>query len=459
MNCAQIKEQLVDFLYDELPTGLRAAFAEHLRGCPGCSAEVATYQRTLGQARAALVGPLLQEPPARVRLAVLEAARTAARSARKAEGPGFFARFWRTPWLLPAFGAVSVATVVFLVRVLKNPEVIPGQRRQSVEEIAPATPLPAAQPPTAQPAADTAAAAKGGDKEVEDAGIGRVAKVSGHKGKATGGMMASKAEAPASESARKRKNLGLNPHSGSLRGNATAGGPAPSRFAEPPPPRAAVKASRDIDDLMGAFDRGKKAAPPAPTETKQPTAKKSSGGREKDTLSLDEFAGDAEPSGKTNRITSKQISQKPDYALPPPAPAGAVAAPAPSPASPPAPAWSARMRQAEVADEEATEAANEPSFDAIAQEKASKGGSKDAPSLDESIRKADRLFAAADWNAAAAAYRDLLRRFGSHKDAPKWRDRMNQSLVAEEESRKVKTPKATKAAKAKTVDDVLNGNK
>jgi anti-sigma factor RsiW len=439
MNCAQIKEQLVDFLYDELPASLRAAFAEHLRGCPGCSAEVATYQKTLGQARAALAGPLAQEPPARVRLAVLEAARTAARSARKAEEPGFFARFWRTPWLLPAFGAVSVATVVFLVRVLKNPEVVPGQQPQSSEERAPATPQPIAQPPAAQPAA----AAKGDDKEVGAAGIGRVAKASAHKGKAAGGMMASKAEGPAPVSVRKRKDLGFDPLSGSLRGNATAGGPAPTRFAEPPPPRAAAKASREIDDLMGSFDTGKKAAPPAPTETKQPTAKKSSGGREEGTLSLDEFAGAPEPAAQAARPSA------PSYA-----PAGAAAAPAPQPATRPA-----VRRQAEVADEEATEAANEPSFDAKAKEKADKGGSKDAPSLDESIRKADRLFAAADWNAAAAAYRDLLRRFGSHKDAPKWRDRMNQSLVAEEESRKVKTPKATKAAKAKTTDELLQGDK
>ena len=84
---------------------------------------------------------------------------------------------------------------------------------------------------------------------------------------------------------------------------------------------------------------------------------------------------------------------------------------------------------------------------------------KSGPSLDEGVRKAERLYAGQDWIAAAAAYRDLLDRFPTYKDAPKWRDRMNQSLVAEEESRKVKTPKATKAAKAKTVDDVLNGNK
>ena len=85
MNCAQVKEQLVDFLYDELSPSLRTAFTEHLRGCPGCQAEVATHEKALGQARAALGGPLLQEAPARVRAAVLAAAQAAA--AKRAAQP------------------------------------------------------------------------------------------------------------------------------------------------------------------------------------------------------------------------------------------------------------------------------------------------------------------------------------------------------------------------------------
>ena len=33
MNCAQIKEQLVDYLYEELPPKARESFTEHLQGC------------------------------------------------------------------------------------------------------------------------------------------------------------------------------------------------------------------------------------------------------------------------------------------------------------------------------------------------------------------------------------------------------------------------------------------
>ena len=83
---------------------------------------------------------------------------------------------------------------------------------------------------------------------------------------------------------------------------------------------------------------------------------------------------------------------------------------------------------------------------------------KAEPSLDESVRKAERLFASQDWNAAAAAYRDLLRRFPSHKDAPKWRERLNASVLAEQERHKPPLLKAKAAAKAVS-SDPLDGLK
>jgi anti-sigma factor RsiW len=47
MNCAQVKEHLIDFLYEEMPTEARASFAEHLRDCPARSADLASYKKTL----------------------------------------------------------------------------------------------------------------------------------------------------------------------------------------------------------------------------------------------------------------------------------------------------------------------------------------------------------------------------------------------------------------------------
>jgi hypothetical protein len=72
--------------------------------------------------------------------------------------------------------------------------------------------------------------------------------------------------------------------------------------------------------------------------------------------------------------------------------------------------------------------------------------------IDDSIRKADRLFASQDWNAAADAYRDLLRRFPRHKDVPKWRDRMNASTVAYQQTLEAKR-------KRRISDDPLSGVK
>ena len=263
MNCAQVKEQLVDFLYEELPPNLRAAFVEHLHGCPGCSAEVASHQKALGQARAALAGPLLQEPPARVHAAVLAAAKEAAATAKR-DQPGFLARFWRTPWLLPAFGAVSVAAAVFLVKVLKNPEGLPGQKPRPVDELAvPAVlPAPAATRPAVipEPAGQTEAATGLAAEEqraraIAQANPPRAARGRSRRPETVARRAAGKAEAP--------------PRAGA---GAPASG-ASTRFAEPPPPRPAARASRDIDDMLGSV--GRRPAPgTVASEATKPTAEK-----------------------------------------------------------------------------------------------------------------------------------------------------------------------------------------
>jgi hypothetical protein len=117
-----------------------------------------------------------------------------------------------------------------------------------------------------------------------------------------------------------------------------------------------------------------------------------------------------------------------------------------------------KMKRDEESAEKASaldsdEGADERSYEGAKDKKAGeKAGEKAGPSLDESVRKADRLFASQDWNAAATAYRDLLRRFPSHKDAPKWRDRMNESNVAYQRTLEAKRKKAVS-------DDPLSGSK
>jgi TolA-binding protein len=125
------------------------------------------------------------------------------------------------------------------------------------------------------------------------------------------------------------------------------------------------------------------------------------------------------------------------------------AAGAPAPSAPQPSVVRKKMNRAE----ETADKSSELESDSAAKDK--KTGEKGGPSLDESVRKAERLYASQDWNAAAAAYRDLLNRFPSHKDTPRWRDRMNHSLIAEQESRTIKP----KAAKAKSADEALDGVK
>jgi anti-sigma factor RsiW len=495
MNCAQIKEQLVDFLYGELSANEQAAFSEHLRGCPGCHAEVTSHQNTLGRARAALSGPLAEEPPARIHAAALAAARAAAappaRRPAIEEKPGFFAWLWRTPWLLPAFGAASVATAVFLVRVLKNPEVIPGQHPRSLDErsigASTATPPPApAQEPAALPAAPAAGLGPAEAKKAKTPGaLGEVAKQASHEARRLVAGAAGKGAAPTVAEPARRKSGDLDHLIAGSKASGTAGGGTPSRFAEPPPPRPSSRTSAEEDDLLGGLTgEGKSAsaaaqagAKPAVNEAK--LAKKAKLAR--DATGAEALADESEdrPAGRVGRQADQALLEKREYAAPPPAaaPAPVAAEPArPSPRAVSAANASAALGAPAAAPAKATahadkarraapaaEAAPAKVADSMAVEprsdtgESSKARAKDAagPSLEESIRKAERLFANQDWSAAAAAYRDLLRRFPTHKDAAKWRARVDQSLVAEAEARQRKDAQTgSKAAKAKS-NDVL----
>lgn len=484
MNCAQIKEHLVDFLYDEMPADARTAFLEHIRGCPVCGRELASHQRTLGHARMALAGQLAQEPPARVHLAVMEAAAQAATKAATKAAPqavqlrrshareelGFFARLLRTPWLLPAFGAAGIATAVFLVRVLKNPEVIPGQEPRVVDEralapsAAPAAPTMAERQASDIPGSATVAPMKNEPKALDKMKLAKSVRDQGE----IGGNVPAIAEkktiakdpvtgvgktAPAAAVGRKVATEGWGASARAGRPAAKSLGlheevtneAAPSRYAEPPPrsvpqPLAKVLPAHEVDD----FDED---------------------------LSLDQTPA---PKVAARPSPASAAPSEARYAAPPPSSAGSFAAPAPAqapvyaeeearvPAAQPRPHRNEQPTPppptpSKKKEARATAGAGESFADAeiAAADKGAARERKDTSSLDESVRRADRLFADGDWSAAAAAYQDLLRRFPSAKDAPKWRERMNSATVAAREGRK---PSSTKAAKAKgVVNDPLNG--
>jgi anti-sigma factor RsiW len=479
MNCAQVQERLIDFLYGDLPAPARDLFAEHLQGCPACKAEVASYQRTLGSARIALGGPLNDEPPARVHLAVVEAAKAAAKTNPRVgrDELGFFARLWRTPWLLPAFGAASVATVVFLVRVLKNPEVLPGQHPHSIEERALSTPEPVAAPaatlapkPAAIPAAEV--------KAKEESDRGRALAPARGMGKRAANDVPSPIDTPTVH-AKGKKAISNDPLSGLNLGEGPSSSGGLGRFAEPPPLRQAVsKSSGSLDDLLDEV-REQPRERESPQRRAQPSMAPA-GGKADRNVSADQDRLDgmseimAAPAKKAPRPEPVAEMAKPavrSIAQPAGTPAAAAASSyAPVPAAAPSArpvrdypaaqaaetAPSAPLPVVRHRGEKQAEKTLEDSAQAdgrfLAKDKAAKGESKAGPTLDESVRKAERLYASQDWNAAAAAYSDLLNRFPSHKDAPKWRNRMNESNDAYQRALEAKRKKVLS-------DDPLSGSK
>jgi Putative zinc-finger len=120
LECRQMDELMMDWLYDELDPTSSARVAEHVGICPRCSAEVGALRRT----REAFRDLSDLEPPASVSAILLhEAARRAPAAAHHpspdvAAAAGFGARlrsWFRFPALHPA--ATAVATLVLVAGV------------------------------------------------------------------------------------------------------------------------------------------------------------------------------------------------------------------------------------------------------------------------------------------------------------------------------------------------------
>ncbi|HEU5059383.1 MAG TPA: anti-sigma factor [Kofleriaceae bacterium] len=120
LDCSKIDELMMDWLYQELDESSSKRIAEHVEGCPRCSAEASALQRT----RAAFRDLSPVEPPSALSAILLhEAARRAPAVAVAApraadSGVGFWARLraWFRPIALhPA--AAAVATLVLIAGV------------------------------------------------------------------------------------------------------------------------------------------------------------------------------------------------------------------------------------------------------------------------------------------------------------------------------------------------------
>ena len=461
MKCSDVSSLLVDFLYEELPAAERRDLLAHVHDCPSCTAEVKAMSSTLGHARAALRGPLAEDPPARVRARVLEAAQAAA-AARASDGArprvsrapapeGFFARLWKTPWLVPALGAASVAAAVFLVRVIKNPQVLPQQESAVTEmptqpaaaprpetererALAPTTPTPGEQGLGIRATESTAAIERGSNAGPKSAKV------------AAGGKL--HAAPPARDSlVTQKRHLFNDPLAGvasedqqrAPTGEATAakgGGAAipPSKpFADARrAPAPAIHLSKDEESL----DEPRPQSQPG----KGPVA---------------EGAGS---SGRWAEPPPPRPAQAPAAAAPAPVAAAAAAAPAEPPLAkkakavadledrwggpvakePPRSAAPARAQESvRAAPSEYAAQAEAPSDRKTATE------SKQAIPFAERVRKAEKLFAEKKWTEAAAAFRALIAEAPADPAAKTWRERLAAANLAQEQVRAAKARKAT----------------
>jgi hypothetical protein len=410
MTCAQIKDRTVDYLYGELPAEERAAFDQHLGGCDACRAEVAGLQGTLQQARAA-VKMTDEPPPARVRVAVLEAARAAAgsmqvaarvapargRTEAQAEGGGFW-EWLRRPWLMPLAGAAAVVAIFVVANgVITRPTAIDLTR--SVPSAA-----PVAEPVLAPPAEPPAAAQRSEAKAAPP-----------REGKPPSrAVVPARRASPTSAHVERRANEMDN-----LRR-------ADREYAPPPPPRPALGQDKNVydDDRLeglrpggaGARDRGKADQPASGAGAGYLGGLKSEGAAEKKQAPAERGPSREQATAPAREPESPAASPAPPAAkaaAPPPAPRASSGsrAPAVAPASARPPLAASAPASADL-DERAPPAKS----------KAKKASGQSA--LEEKVEKADLLFTAGRWGEAATAYRELLRLYPAYKGVPLWKGRL-----------------------------------
>jgi hypothetical protein len=153
LSVEQFHEQLIDYLYDQLKGDELRAFEAHLRDSADARQELASLQNTLRVAREGIAQSADEAPTARVRDAVLAAARQHAREpmpAKRArdESAGVW-RWLRAAWLLPTLGVVAAAAFVVFSKHALSPELT----REGTAASPYAVTTPAAPPPSAANAA------------------------------------------------------------------------------------------------------------------------------------------------------------------------------------------------------------------------------------------------------------------------------------------------------------------
>ena len=485
MTHEQIDEQMVDFLYGELPADARAAFEAHVAGCERCRREV----ESLGQVRAVARTVLDDAPPARVHDAILRAAREAAapakeakKEARKVEPARASLWDWlRGKWAFPALATVGALTVFILgSRLFLNPNTarelgrpapvsepaastpVPERRMdptgalRAVEPAAPAA--PAVVPAPAEPPASDEAPARTAHVRRRLAAEAKTAQsdgarsagsaLFGHGGAARPGAASLKDDpldgvigsgVGAREKSSKRDDL-LEGIGGPPRDKAPAAGG--TGYAEPPPP-AAEKPQANADFASGGGGKSKKKSIRAFEDLESNV----------DSVRAKEEAAPVESRAEKGRAYAQPPppaaapAPSPRYAEPPPSKAAAaesdsyaaddsaeLAKAAPRPAAKPQSRVSRGSGAAPAAAAPPPVPASAPVAASRARpraEEAESGSVAEEQSVHETLgQRAERLFTQGRWAEAAIAYRDLLRQQPNSPDAERWRRRLAAARAA-----------------------------
>jgi hypothetical protein len=163
LSFEQFRERMIDYLYEELTGDDLRAFEAYLRESAEARRELSALQSTLRIAREGLVQGVAEEPPARVRGAVLAAAQAqvleaqrAARTTRAVATRADESSYWnrlRASWLLPTLGVAVAAALVVFGKNIESPK--PSSEREvpsaasAPAESTTSADAPAAPPPTA----------------------------------------------------------------------------------------------------------------------------------------------------------------------------------------------------------------------------------------------------------------------------------------------------------------------
>lgn len=415
MTCRDADEQLVSFLYGELPEDVRAAVRAHASTCARCHANLEGFE----DVRTAVRSVLDEPPPARVRTAIRTAAaqssaaaatagavaeaaagvseadraRAAPATSASRDGPsaGTSSSSWwdgvrawvRGHWTLPTFATIgAIAFVLLGRRVLLDPERAYDRRptRTAAGDVGEASP----EAPTTTDVAVPAPTAPGHESPEKD-GEGAAAAAVGR---------APPADAPP-RPARTRRRAGPAA-SGAVSPEASAGG---SGRAEPP-------ASRGAERVF---------APPPTGWPREPRP-----------------AAVPAPASEVPRLERRAAA--PGRLADAPAAEGAPRAPAKKSAVAPEslPEKREGEREDRARDTSVSSAKSRmPARPSMPDEVETSGGPDDAEAaapLDALARRADRLFAEERWVEAVAAYRELLTRAPKHADAARWRQRLSLAI-------------------------------